>query len=375
MWVSRLSLRDFRSYASLDLELEPGVTAFAAPNGWGKTNLVEAVGYLSGLRSHRVSQDAPLVRHEQPEATVSALAHRGERQVTVEVTIKARGANRARINRRGVRTREVLGLLPSVVFAPEDLSLVRGEPADRRDFLDTLLVALQPRMAGVIADLDRALRQRNALLKSLRAQPDPALEATLDIWDQAFAESAAQLVIGRRELIADLREPLADGFAYVAAEARSERRAAVVDYASRLDYSGAHTPEEVQAVVVTGLLDRRRPEIERGLTLIGPQRDDVELTIGTMPAKGYASHGESWSLALALRLAGWELLTGGSAEREDQPVLVLDDVFAELDAGRRRRLAARIGEAEQVLITAAVGEDIPANLAGRVVDLTEVTTP
>lgn len=375
MWVSRLSLRDFRSYTSLDLELEPGVTAFAAPNGWGKTNLVEAVGYLSGLRSHRVSQDAPLVRHEQAEATVSALAHRGERQVTVEVTIKARGANRARINRRGVRTREVLGLLPSVVFAPEDLSLVKGEPADRRDFLDTLLVARQPRMAGVIADLDRALRQRNALLKSLRAHPDPALEATLDIWDQAFAESAAQLVIGRRELIADLREPLADSFAYVAAEARSERRTAVVDYASRLDYSRAHTAEEVQAVVVTGLLDRRRPEIERGLTLIGPQRDDVELTIGTMPAKGYASHGESWSLALALRLAGWELLTGGSEEREDQPVLVLDDVFAELDAGRRRRLAARIGEAEQVLITAAVGEDIPANLAGRVVDLTEVTTP
>lgn len=375
MWVSRLSLRDFRSYGSLDLELESGVTAFAAPNGWGKTNLVEAVGYLSGLRSHRVSQDAPLVSHERPEATVSALAHRGERQVTVEVTIKARGANRARINRRAVRTREVLGLLPSVVFAPEDLGLVKGEPADRRDYLDTLLVARQPRMSGVIADVERALRQRNALLKSLRATPDPALEATLDIWDQAFTEAAGQLVIGRRELLADLREPLAESFAYVAAEARSERRQAAVDYASRLDYAQVTTPEEAQAVIVTGLRDRRRPEIERGLTLIGPQRDDVQLTIGSMPAKGYASHGESWSLALALRLAGWELLAGGSEAREDQPVLVLDDVFAELDTGRRRRLAARVGQAEQVLITAAVGADIPENLEGRVVDLTEVTAP
>ncbi|GAA4282563.1 DNA replication/repair protein RecF [Brevibacterium daeguense] len=369
MWVSRLSLRDFRSYVSLDVELSAGVTTFVAPNGSGKTNLVEALGYLSALRSHRVSQDLPLVRHATEQATVSALAHRGQRQVTVEVTIKARGANRSRVNRQPVRVREIIGLLPSVVFAPEDLSLVRGEPGDRRDFLDTLLVGRQPRFAGVIADFERALRQRNALLKSLRAEPNPALEATLDIWDQAFAEAAAQLVIGRRALLADLREPLAENFAYVAAEARTERRQATAEYSSRIDYTGVTSTADARDVIVEALLARRRPETERGLTLVGPQRDDVLLSIGAVPAKGYASHGESWSLALALRLAGWELLRGDSDDPADQPVLILDDVFAELDAGRRRRLAAKVVDAEQVLITAAVAGDVPEELSATIVDL------
>lgn len=378
MWVSQLALRDYRSYTSLDLSLEPGITTFVAPNGRGKTNLVEAIGYLSQLRSHRVSQDLPLVRTSASEAVVSAKAHRGSRHVTVEVTIRAKGANRARINRSPVRTRELLGLLPCVVFAPEDLSLVKGDPADRRDYLDTLLVARSPRMAGVIADLDRALRQRNALLKSLRAEPNPGLESTLEIWDIAFAQAAAQLVTGRLRLLRDLREPLVESFAYIAADARAARRDVGAEYSSRIDYSAVDVEAptavaETESLVVEALRSRRRPEIDRGLTLVGPQRDDVLLSIGATPAKGYASHGESWSLALALQLAGWELLRAGSLDPADQPVLVLDDVFAELDSGRRRRLAQKVEEAEQVLITAAVAGDIPPELSGAVVDLEALT--
>ncbi|WP_349826652.1 DNA replication/repair protein RecF [Brevibacterium litoralis] len=375
MWVSQLALRDFRSYTSLDLSLEPGVTTFVAPNGWGKTNLVEGIGYLSRLRSHRVSQDLPLVRTGRDQALVSARAERGVRHVTVEVTLKAKGANRARINRQPVRTRELLGLLPSVVFAPEDLSLVKGDPGDRRDWLDTLLVTRVPRMAGVLADLDRALRQRNALLKSLRAEPAPGLEATLEIWDYAFAEAAAQLVVGRRRLLADLRDPLEESFAGIAADARASRRAVRAEYTSRIDHHridpfADSALADTRDLVEQALRARRRPETERGLTLVGPQRDDVLLSIGDTPAKGYASHGESWSLALALQLAGWDLLREGSLDPADQPVLVLDDVFAELDAGRRRRLAAKVEEAEQVLITAAVAADVPTELTGRIVDLT-----
>ncbi|WP_029089742.1 DNA replication/repair protein RecF [Brevibacterium album] len=380
MWVSRLALRDFRSYDALDLDLEPGVTAFVAPNGWGKTNLVESIGYLSRLRSHRVSQDLPLVRAGCEEAVVSARAHRGRRHVTAEVTIRAKGANRARINRTGVRVREILGLVPCVVFAPEDLGLVKGDPGERRDWLDSLLVARSPRYAGVLADADRALRQRNALLKNLRQRPDPGLEGTLDIWDRAFAEAAAALVTGRRRLLGDLEKHIAGHFSQLAADARESRRSAAAEYSSRIDYgsvdfSGEDARERTTEVVLEALASRRRKEIDRGLTLVGPQRDDVLLGIGGAPAKGYASHGESWSLALALQLAGWDLLREDSGDPDDQPILVLDDVFAELDSGRRARLAQTVAQAEQVLITAAVGSEVPEELTGAVVDLTGIARP
>ncbi|GAA1366229.1 DNA replication/repair protein RecF [Brevibacterium luteolum] len=369
MWVSRLLLRNFRSYPQLSLDLQPGVTTFVAPNGWGKTNLVESIGYLAALRSHRVAGDQPLVRTGAEQATISALAHRGPRQVTLEVTIRSKGANLARINRSPVRARDVLGLVRAVVFAPENLALVKGDPAERRQYLDDLLIARQPRFAGVIADHQRALRQRNALLKSLRSNRDPGLEATLDIWDEAFAEANAQLVLGRRQLLEELRAPVTAAFAHIASGAAEARQQVDLDYTSRLDYRGIDDARAAAEVVVAGLAQRRRVEIERGLTLVGAQRDDVELLIGGVPAKGYASHGESWSLALALQLAGWELLSGEDGSPDDQPVLVLDDVFAELDADRRRRLAERIDGAEQVLITAAVAGDIPDNLSGRIVDL------
>ena len=378
MWVSRLALRDFRSYESFDLELDRGVTTFVAPNGWGKTNLVEAIGYLSRLRSHRVPQDLPLVRAGCEQAIVSARVHRGERHVTAEVTIRAKGANRARINRSGVRVREILGLVPCVVFAPEDLGLVKGDPGERRDWLDSLLVARNPRFAGVLADTDRALRQRNALLKNLRTHPDSGLEATLDIWDRAFAEAAAALVVGRRRLLADLAPHIDEHFSGLAADAQAQRRVAAARYSSRIDHSAVDPASDDAVtrtvdVIVDAVLSRRHKEIDRGLTLVGPQRDDVELLIGDTPAKGYASHGESWSLALALQLAGWNLLREDSGHPDDQPILVLDDVFAELDAGRRTRLAHIVAQAEQVLITAAVGSEIPAELVGRTIDLTEVS--
>ena len=373
MWVSKLHLRNFRSYPALDLDLAPGVTTFVGPNGWGKTNLVEALAYISTLRSHRVSQDLPLVTTGQEQANVALLAHRGQRQIALDVTIKAKGANRARINRQPVRSRELVGLLPTVVFAPEDLGLVKGEPAERRDFLDQLLVTLSPRYVAVLADFERALKQRNALLKNLKNNPDPALESTLSIWDQAFAQAAAQLVLGRRQLVERLAAPLAENFATLAAEANENRQSAQAEYVSRIDYAGLSEAAEYEAAIVAALERRRAAEIERGLTLAGPQRDDLELRIGSTSAKNYASHGESWSLALALRLSGWAVLQAQALGAEDSAVLVLDDVFAELDEGRRRRLGEMVSHAEQVLITAAVAGDVPHDLRGTIVNLPEVT--
>lgn len=368
MWVSRLSLRDFRSYHELDLELDEGVTTFVADNGTGKTNIVEAIGYLAHLRSHRVAFDVPLVRESASAGTVSALVNRGHRHVTLDVTIRAKGANRARVNRSPVKMKEILGLVSCVVFAPEDLSLVRGEPAERRSWMDTLVVARSPRYASVISDFERALKQRNALLKRLRDQRDPGLESTLDIWNMAYADAASELVFGRLRMLESVVSPLQANFAHIAADARLERQGVTARYESRIDYSQAASAADCRELLLAALERRRTAEIDRGLTLHGPGRDDLSLRIGENPARGYASHGETWSLALAMQLAGWDLLSADAADRSEQPILVLDDVFAELDSGRRRRLASRIDEAEQVLITAAVDADLPPGLDGARID-------
>ncbi|QDB77967.1 DNA replication/repair protein RecF [Georgenia wutianyii] len=374
MYVSNLSLHDFRSYEELVLALDPGVTAFVGNNGQGKTNIVEAVAYLGTFSSHRVASDAALVRQGAGGAVIRAKAVRGGRETLVELEIVAGRANRARLNRSPVsRTRDVLGIVRSVVFAPEDLELVKGDPSARRRFLDDLLVLLTPRLAGVRSEYDKILRQRGALLKSAgaarrRGGSGPDL-STLDVWDGHLAAAGAQIVAARVELLRRLRPLTAQAYEEVSAgqsEARLGYRSALL----AVDGEGEATAEEEDALTdVPALTERlvaamgalRSKEIDRGVSLVGPHRDDLVLTLGGLPAKGYASHGESWSYALALRLASFEVL---KEDDDGGPILILDDVFAELDVRRRERLAAMVAGAEQVLLTAAVPEDVPEALAG-----------
>jgi DNA replication and repair protein RecF len=361
MHVTHLSLADYRSYARVEVPLDPGVTAFVGPNGQGKTNLVEAVGYLATLGSHRVSSDAPLVRMGADRAIIRANVRQGERQQLIELELNPGKANRARINRSSqVRPRDVLGIVRTVLFAPEDLALVKGDPGERRRFLDELITARSPRMAGVRSDYDRVLKQRNTLLKSAalaRRHGGRTMDlSTLEVWDQHLARVGAELLAQRLDLVAALQpladkayEQLAPGGGPVALEYKASSPGIV-----------GHVREELYAQLMTAMEEARKPEIERGVTLVGPHRDDLVLRLGQLPAKGYASHGESWSYALALRLASYDLLRAEGNE----PVLVLDDVFAELDTRRRERLAELVAPGEQVLVTAAVDDDVPDVLAG-----------
>ncbi len=361
MHVSRLTLHDFRSYDTVEIDLEPGATAFIGSNGQGKTNLVEAIDYLSRLDSHRVSGDAPLVRSGSERAVVRADVVRGDRTALLELEITPGKANRARINRGALpRTRDLIGVLRTVMFSPEDLALVKGDPSDRRRFLDSLLVLRTPRLAGVRADYDRVLKQRNTLLKSARGRRNVEI-ATLDIWDENLARTGAELVSTRLLLLDALAPHLAEAYVRVAAAAAPDRRVVNATYKPSLDLDADQRDQEaIRQALLDEIARRRNDEMDRGISLVGPHRDDVTLTIGDLPAKGYASHGEAWSLALALRLASFELLR----EDEDDPVLILDDVFAELDQGRRQQLAELVGDAEQVLVTAAVADDVPEALKG-----------
>jgi DNA replication and repair protein RecF len=370
--VRHLQVADFRSWEQADLELEPGPAVLVGANGQGKTNLVEAIGYVATLSSHRVASDAPLVRHGCERAIIRAAVVNDGRELTVELEVTPGKANRARINRGPVpRPRDVLGILRTVLFAPEDLALVRGDPGERRRFLDDLLVLRAPRYAGVRADYDKVLRQRNALLKSAATsrrarRADPDALSTLDVWDGHLATHGAQLLAARLDLVADLGPRVAMAYAGVAPESRAAKVAYRAGIANSLP-DGYGTPDGERAdveVVADALLAelvlRREAELDRGVSLVGPHRDELELILGEAPAKGYASHGESWSFALALRLGSYELLRSEGSE----PVLVLDDVFAELDRHRRQRLAEAAIEAEQVIVTAAVEEDVPKELAG-----------
>jgi DNA replication and repair protein RecF len=398
--LSSLSVIDFRSYASAELPLTPGVTTLIGLNGQGKTNLVEAAGYLATLGSHRVAADTPLVRFGAQQAIIRGAVVRDGRETLIELEInsgRSGSRNRARLNRSPVpRPREVLGNLRTVLFAPEDMALVKGDPSERRRFLDELLVARQPRWAGVRADYDKVLKQRNALLKSaapvLRrgtrrthrlSTPSPTslstvsvdkdVEATdgvssalhtLDVWNGQLARVGAQLLYARLRLTRDLGPYLTSAYDQVsdtAADARIAYRSSVREEMSSAIAAGK-VPEldELHDELLASLDAVRVNEIERGISLVGPHRDDLVLTLGPLPAKGYASHGESWSLARGLRLAAYQLLRHDLGE---DPVLILDDVFAELDSGRRERLATLIADCEQVLITAAVPDDVPSVLA------------
>jgi DNA replication and repair protein RecF len=367
VYVRHLQVGSFRSWERVDLALGPGPTVFVGRNGEGKTNLVEAVGYLATMSSHRVSADAPLVRHGDSQAVVRAALRREDRELLVEIEINPGRANRVRVNRVPLqRPRELLGLVRTVLFAPEDLALVRGDPTERRRFLDELLVTRTPRLAGVRADYDRVLRQRNALLKTARLARGKAME-TLDVWDRHLTDLGGQLLDARLRLITDLAPHMARAYADVAGDGAT---VAALGHASTVPLAGDGSPigaatapptvAELTEAMRERVAERRGDELDRGVTLVGPHRDDLVLHLGPAPAKGFASHGESWSLALALKLATFALLR---ADGED-PILVLDDVFATLDAERRAALASVARSAEQTLITAAVLDDVPAELRG-----------
>ena len=387
MYVDHLQLTDFRSYESVDLSLESGVTTFVGANGQGKTNLVEAIEYLSTMSSHRVAAEVPLVRSGAARAVVRARVQAGlddPRQLLLELEINPGKANRAKLNRSPLRqAREIIGLLRTVVFSPVDIAIVKGDPSERRRFIDDLIVARWPRLAGVRADYERVLRQRNTLLKSLsgrlRGGPPPAdAEATLDVWDTHLARTGGELLEARLTTLADLAPHVSKAYADIAPtnnDAAAEYKCSV-DLTALRQAQGESGEAEAEAlqqvqgpserevladVLVKAMAERRAEEIQRGVSLVGPHRDDITLSLGMLPAKGYASHGESWSFALALRLGSFHLLRADGVE----PVLVLDDVFAELDSIRRERLASGVRVAEQVLVTAAVGADVPELLAGR----------
>ena len=367
MFLRRLELVDFRSYPRAEVEFEPGPSVLVGPNGHGKTNLVEAMGYVATLGSHRVATDQPLVRFGADRAIIRCTIVHDERELLVELEIVPGKANRARIGRApAAKARDVVGALRMVLFAPEDLALVRGDPAERRRYVDDLLVQRQPRYAGVRADYERVLKQRNALLRTAYLARKVGGTggrtgdlSTLDVWDVHLAKHGADLIAARLDLCAALGTHVAKAYDAVSA-GRGE---------ARLTYEGKswmeNSPRDldrsaIEEHLLAALGTVRGSEVERGVTLVGPHRDDLTLTLGDLPAKGYASHGESWSFALALRLAAFELLRGEGIE----PVLVLDDVFAELDVGRRQRLAEMVSTASQVLVTCAVEADVPTSLAG-----------
>lgn len=371
MIVEQLSLVDFRNYTTAEVSLAAGANLFVGRNGQGKTNLAEAIAYFATLGSHRVSADAPLVRAGADSAFVRARLAHGDRRLILEIQIARQGSNKARVGGSPVRTAELPRYAQVVLFAPEDLQIVRGDPSARRRFVDQLLVQRVPRMAGVIGDYERVLRQRTALLKSARARGirGEAL-STLDVWDDKLVSLGSEIIDARAALTAQLHVPLVAAYAAIAgADHRPE-----VEWASSIhgidpEEGAISLPEAGSTPTAdlfrTALAARRTAELDRGITLVGPHRDDLLIRIRSLPVKGYASHGESWSVALALRLASAQLLRAESMIGD--PIVILDDVFAELDVDRRGRLAALVGDFEQVIVTAAVEADVPAGLRGRTV--------
>lgn len=353
--IRHLHLVDFRTYSSVDIDLPAGPIALVGANGMGKTNIIEAIGYLSTLGSHRVASDAPLVRQGAAAARIAAEVVRDDRALTVEIDIVPGSSNKARINNAPTqRPREILGIVRTVMFAPEDLTIVKGDPSDRRRMLDDLIVQRNPRMAGVRADYDRVLRQRNALLKSAqgaRRANAEAVDATLAVWDEQLIEYGTQIMMARNFAIDALAPLAALDYARIApASAELGMR-----YVTTIGDDPITDEESTTHRMAEAIGARRKDELDRGVTLVGPHRDELQLTIGDLAVKGYASHGESWSVALALRLGTYDLLDA----EQSTPILILDDVFAELDTARRRHLAQRVASAPQVFITAAVAQDVP----------------
>lgn len=381
MFVSHLALDDFRSYVHEVVEFEPGTTVLLGPNGQGKTNLVEAIAYLANFSSHRVAADTALVRFPRPGepepagAVVRAKVNTGDRDRILEVEIIRGRANRARLNRTQVRPRELLGIVKAVVFAPEDLDLVKGDPAGRRRFLDEIAQQMWPQYAAIKSDYDRVSRQRSALLKQMgkdRRAGRPVDFTGLSIWNAQFVPLAREVLAHRLRLVDLLREPVQSSHDVVAEGARKlsisyAHSLQEVDGIDTQDVSrlSVDSPAEYDQALMTGLDQLKDQEVARGVNLIGPHRDDLDMFLDRMPVKGYASHGESWSVALALRLGSFTVLTGEPrvpGDAPQTPILILDDVFSELDGRRREAVLDTITSAQQVFVTAAVGTDLPENL-------------
>lgn len=354
MYLSYIQLTNFRSYENLELELRPGITSFVGSNGEGKTNIVESIGFLAYLRSHRTSSDNPLIKLENEKAYIRAKVNTAGREELLEVEINQGRANRARINQQPVRsTRELLGHLRAILFTPEDLSLIKGDPSERRDFLDTLLISRTPRYAGVIADYEKALKQRNSLLKNRPHERD------LVPWDEHISRYGAEVIAARLQLISNLMPHVIKAYQRISSGDEINGT-----YKSSQDLQGK-SAKDLESEILSLLPTLRRAEMERGVTLIGPHRDDLLLTLGPSPVKGYASQGESWSFALALRMGSYRLLAEEGLGLGSEPILILDDVFAELDSLRRDALLELIDSTEQVFVTAAVEGDLPNEFSDR----------
>ena len=368
MYLSHLSLTNYRSYEQAEIELKPGPNILIGANGVGKTNVAEAINYLAVQHSHRVSNDHPLVRIGETQALARGRVHRGEQAVSIEYEINPGKSNRVAINRGAPQAaRQAYGIFKAVLFAPEDIELISGQPDIRRRFMDDLIVQMRPALGDARRDYDRVLRQRNALLKSGRKPGSwtDEHESTLAVWNEHLARAAARLINGRLHALRLLAAPTSE----VYAELSNGNKPAGFAYQSTVPMaSGQHAevPDEaaLYTAIVEALEEAYRSERDRGVTLIGPHRDDLVVTLGPAPAKGFASHGETWSLALALRLASYRVLAKDDPNPDARPVLILDDVFAELDAARRARLAEMTRDAEQLIITAAVSADIPSELTG-----------
>ena len=360
MFISAVALENFRNYKQLNLNLSSGFSLFYGANGEGKTNLVESIGFLASLESHRVAGYQALIREDEESARISATAEFLNRRITPAIELNRSSANRYFLNGNLQRKpQEILGSIFAVVFAPEDLDIVRRDPSDRRDFLDSLAVQLKPRLAGIKADYDRVLKQRNALLKTARLTGAKDL-TTLDIWDDQLVGFGSELIANRLELISKL-SPLIESF-YKELSGKSEQ--------IELELLSSITEDEVENFkALTGstqeiseqFLDRlqqiRNKEIERGITLAGPHRDELLISKAGQPARSHASQGEAWSIALGAKLAAAQLLREQSSVGD--PVIILDDVFSVLDQGRRVRLIDFAKDFEQVLITATTSDGLP----------------
>lgn len=349
MLITNLNLNNYRSYTTLDLSLDPGVSIFVGKNGEGKTNIAEAVLYLTFLSSHRASGNTPLIKLGSQSAYIRAKVKYPEREILVEVEINADKANRAKVNQNQARSqKEIFGIVQTIYFSPEDLDIVRGDPSERRRFIDQLLTLRSPRIAGVISDYERAVKQRNSLLKT-RASTD-----ALNPWDKQVAELGGELITLRMLALDELKPIFNQVYKDI-----SDTKPAEIVYKSSIENPSLNQDENSEKIMER-LVNNRGAELDRGLTLTGPHRDDLLLILGDHLVKGYASHGESWSIALSLKLATYNLLKLDGLS----PILILDDVFSELDEERRERLAEIAKSADQTIITVAVENDLPKSITG-----------